>query len=404
MERHIVHLRVPAFAVAVARVRDPGLRDRPLAVAAGLSDRALLLQVSAEARAEGARPGLTLAAARRLCPRLVVLPPDTDLLPRARAALLRLAGRYSPLVEPCGDGRLDIDLTGTTRLFGSARDTARRLRLEVTTALRLPARLGLSINRLVSGLAARVAPADGLADVRPGDEAPFLSPLSAFLLPAVRPIPEGRLLADLNLRRVSALVPLSLEQLVLAFHDRGYALYRQARGVDDSPVRPPARRPEIHVEETLAEDSNDDAVLTTVLTRLSERAGRRLRERGLDAGAALVAVRYADDRTSARPVRLAPGDGGDAPLIARLRALLPEVVARRTRVRRLALTLTRLTPADRQRSLFAPPGGAAAGASATAGSAPLTGALDRIRARHGEATVARLADLRPNAPPGPRVL
>ena len=303
MERHIVHLRVPAFAVAVERVRDPTLRDRPVAVAAGLSDRALLLQASAEARAEGARPGLTLAAARRLCPRLVVLGPDADLLQRARTALLRLAGRYSPLVEPCGNGRLDIDLTGTARLFGSARDTARRLRTEVATALRLPTRLGLSVNRLVSGVAARVAPADGMADVRPGDEAPFLSPLSAFLLPAVRPAPEGRLLADLNLRQVGALVPLSLEQLVLAFHDRGYALYRQARGVDDSPVRPPARRSEIHVEETLAEDSNDDAVLGTVLTLLAERAGRRLRAAALDAGAALVSVRYADDRTSARQLR-----------------------------------------------------------------------------------------------------
>ena len=138
-----------------------------------------------------------------------------------------------------------------------------------------------------------------------------------------------------------------------------------------------------------------------MLTLLAERAGRRLRAAALDAGMALVSVRYADDRTSARSVRLLPGNGGDAPLIALLRALLPEVVRRRTRVRWLALTLTRLAPADRQRSLFAPDRNAGDEAP---GSAPLTGALDRIRARHGEMTVARLADFRPNASPPSRVL
>ncbi len=80
MPRDILHLKIPAFAVAVARVADPALRGRPVAVAPGHSERALLQCVSAEAAAEGVFAGMPLFRARRLCPALILLSPDPELL------------------------------------------------------------------------------------------------------------------------------------------------------------------------------------------------------------------------------------------------------------------------------------------------------------------------------------
>jgi DNA polymerase IV len=398
VERRVAHLKVPCFAVAVERVRDPSLRDRPVAVAAGRSSRAVVVEASPEARAEGVRTGMPLAEARSFCPALTVISPDPDLQQRARAALIQVAGRYSPLVEPHAGGRLDVDLTGTRRLFGAAKDAACRLQKEIAVRLRLPGTLGLSINKLVSGVAARVAPPFGLADVRPGDEAPFLSPLPARILPGVRPEPEGRLLSDLNLRQVAELSALPLPRLLLAFRERGQTLYRQARGLDDSPVRPPCRQPEIHEDETLGEDTNDDGLLLGLLALLVERAGRRLRAAGLEAGTARLAARFADGTGASRRLRLPPLPGDDPSLLALLRPPLEAIASRRTRIRWLGVTLSGLERAARQMRLFAPPDIA------------LARALDRIRERHGAAMIrqlrgysARCVPLAPNAGPLSRV-
>ncbi len=382
MERRIVHLQVVAFPVAVARAQDPSLRGRPVAVSPGRSGRAPVTVVSAEARREGVRPGMSLERARAFCRDLRVIPPDPERQRRALAALQQAAGRYSPLVEPAGGGRLFVDLTGTARLFGAARDVAARLQREAS-ALRLPASLGLAINKLVSGVAARVADRDGLADVAPGREATFLSPLPVALLPAVRPHLEGRLLSELNLRRILEVAALPLSRLLLAFRQSGYPLYRQARGLDDAPVRPPSRQPAVHVDETLAEDANDDRLLAAVLFLLAQRGAARLRAAGLEAAAGRLSVRHADGRGATRRLRLAPPTADDLPLFRRLQPSLAALTARRTRVRWLGLTLEGLQPAARQLPLFPAAGDVREPA--------LAAALDGIRSRYGESAVRRLA-------------
>ncbi|MEJ2726384.1 MAG: DNA polymerase IV, partial [Deltaproteobacteria bacterium] len=51
--RHIIHIHIPAFPIAVARVCRPELRGRPVVVAPPLSERALIVSVSPEARKQG---------------------------------------------------------------------------------------------------------------------------------------------------------------------------------------------------------------------------------------------------------------------------------------------------------------------------------------------------------------
>jgi DNA polymerase-4 len=383
MSRCIVHLQVPAFEVAVERVRDRSLRGRPVAVSPGRAPRAVITSISREAWEEGVRRGMRLDEARALCGGLAIVAPDPDLQRRALDAMVDLARAYSPLIEPHPDGRFFADLTGTTRLFGAERNTALRLGREMTSRLALPCRTALATNKLVSGVATRVGPPVELADIHPGDEGIFLSPLPAVLLPAVRPEREGELLADLNLRRVADLASLPLARLALAFRERAYALYRQARGRDEAPVRPPARQPEIHVEETLAEDTHDDPILEGFLFLLVQRAGCRLRAAHRAAAAARLAIRFADRSGSARRVPLRPGEEGDADLFARLRPVLAGLTARRVRVRWMGLTLAGLAPLVRQLPLF--------GSEAERRGPPLSLALDRLRSRYGEGSVRWLA-------------
>ncbi|MCJ7684203.1 MAG: hypothetical protein MUO68_07905, partial [Desulfobacteraceae bacterium] len=109
MYRHIIHLHIPAFPIAVARVSRPELRERPVAVASPRSERSSILAVSREARSEGVFKGMPLGKARKLCPGLTVLPPNPKVMEEACQNLARSAARYTPLYEPSRPGHIYLD-------------------------------------------------------------------------------------------------------------------------------------------------------------------------------------------------------------------------------------------------------------------------------------------------------
>jgi len=385
--RSVLHVDIAVFAIAVERVVDPGLRGRPVVVAPPGSARAPVLVASAEAAREGIRAGMSVSEARRRCPLLIVLPVNEPLYRRAAAAVLALLGNYSPLVEPAAFGQIFLDLTGTARLFGAANDTAARVRKEIDGRLRLRSTAGVATNKLVSRVAARVIRPDGLCDVFPGAEAPFLAPLPVGVLPEARGDARASL-EDLAVTRVRDLLALSLPQIRIALGRHGDRLHRQAQGIDESPVRSPETIPEVTEEAILPEDSNEEPVLLQALQRLCERAGARLRRLRATPGRLRVSVRHAGGIEARREIRPAVPTAADLLLFREARALLHLARTRRERVRRLELRCTGLVTSPRQLVLFGPerldggPGAGRIGAAET-----LAEAIDRIRIRFGSGTV-----------------
>ena len=76
MDRQIVCLAIPSFEVSLARLNDPSLRTRPLAIAPLNTSRALLREVSLEAMQDGLYVGMPIEHAKRLCPTLHVFSPN----------------------------------------------------------------------------------------------------------------------------------------------------------------------------------------------------------------------------------------------------------------------------------------------------------------------------------------
>jgi DNA polymerase-4 len=172
-----------------------------VAIVPSHSDRGLLQTVSAEARADGVREGMPVYQARRLCPSLMLIPPDPLLAARAMENLLRLAGRYSPTWEAAAPGRLYLDLTGSGRLHGSGRDVAARMEKEIGDALTLWGTVGLAGNKLVSRIASEIIKRPGVCEILRGSEKTFIGPLPVGVLPGVGSARQT-ILQELNLRRV----------------------------------------------------------------------------------------------------------------------------------------------------------------------------------------------------------
>jgi len=381
MSRNILHIDVTDFHVAVERVMEPRLKDRPVAVAIETASRALVFALSREAAANGVRRGMPVHDALKICPGLTVLPPNEDLYRRATVALLELLGQFTPVIEPLRFGHAYLDLTGSVKLFGGVVDAAARAQNEIRRRLRLDANAGVASNKLVSKVATDVVTSQsrkpGLCDVGHGQEEPFLAPLRVGYLPEVQKTTQEQL-RDLNVHLIRELASLSAENLQMVFGRLGIALYQHARGIDNRPVQPTRRAPQIVELESFDDDTNDYQRLQSALFRLLARAARRLRQSRLFTGRLVVEVRYSDCQEGRAQQRL-PAAQDDWALLQHAESVLQHAVTRRVRIRQLTLRLCDLTAASDQLDFFATP----PDPKQTA----LTRALDKIRDRYGDRAI-----------------
>lgn len=381
MDREILHITVPAFPIALARVVHSHLRGRPVAVAPLNSERALVQCVSPEAASDGVYAGTPIFQARKACPSLIVIPPDPHLAAKGSQGLMELSGEFTPIVEP-GAGRVFLDLTASRRLFGPARDVAQRLERGIAAKMGLEAMAGAGANKLVSRVAADVMREPGVYDVFHGSERSFLAPFPVSVLPGVGEARQAMLFRDLNLRRVEQVASLSVPQLRLAVGPFAPLLHDRACGIDRSPVQPPRLTTEIVEEGLLDQEENDDAILLSELLRLVESCGVRLRRLGKGARKLTLSVMYADGAAQEGKSTLATPTSLDLMLLRAVEELYFQTCKRRQRVRGLRLSCDQVAGDAGQMDLFAQ-----AEARVSQKQHDLQETLDALREKHGRNAV-----------------
>jgi DNA polymerase-4 len=379
MFRHIIHLHIPAFPIAVARVSQPELRDRPVAVAPLHSERALILSVSHEARREGIFKGMPLGKAVKFCPGLAVLPPDRELMGKACKVLVRMVAQYTPLWEPSRPGHIYLDVTGTGRLWGQAKEVASRLRREIKKHLCLPGTAGVAGNKMVSSIASRIVSSEGVLDVDHGQESSFIAPLRASVLPGVGHVRRTILLEELGIALVREVAALDMGTLRLVFGRQAYMIHQRAHGIDPTPVYPPCMEPAVAEEVTLPKDENDDGKLLGILYKLVERCSHQLLSRALRPRKAGLFFRYTDQEEVTRRVDLPGVSFWDFELYRPLERVFLKAYHRRVRIRFLKVWFRDFSAPPSQLSLF-PPG-------SPEKKTLVTKALHRIRERYGEGAI-----------------
>ena len=359
MRRAVLYVDPPSFCVTVERLVAPALRQRPLAVAPPGADRATILALSPEAETAGITRGMAVRLARKVCPDLILLPPNPRLYASASRALHEVLQRYAPVIEPRWYGHAFLDVSGTEQLFGPPANLAQRIRREALQRLGLPLNVGVASNKLVSEAATRAGraeaiPADDLwpLSVALGDEARFLAPRLIHVLPEVPDLIRRRL-DDYQLDLIGQVAGIPEPDLCAVFGAAGRALRAGARGIDPRPVLSPEVQSEFRVGHTLATDTNDLGVLHDLLRRFAERLGRRLRQRGLAARRVTITVDYVDYTIGGRGVRV-PEAALDVELWDAARRALSLAMTKRLAVRRLTMTADQPIEANIQLDLWAP--------------------------------------------------
>jgi len=355
MDRQIVCFAIPSFEVAVARLNEPALCARPLAIARLNAPRSLLREISSEAEQEGLSVGMPLDHARLLCPSLHVLSPIPNLIHAADRLLLNVVTDYAPVWEPLQPGAFVMDVTGTAKLFGPACDVAAKVQQEVFKRYSLDGLVAVGSNKLVAQTAATLIEPSELYDVRPGSEQVLMSPILVRTLPGLhRPCMKKVLarLDELNLLTLGDVAESPLKALEVAFGDYARQLSRWAKGIDSVPVFPPAIQPSLEESIALDPDEIDDTALLEQLLDVLQRLCRTLRSQRRVCGSLSVTIRYSDQVEVTQQGCVVPETCWECDLSPVLASLFQRCFRRRIRLCAMTLCMTGLTTYTEQVSLF----------------------------------------------------
>ncbi len=377
--KDVLHIEIPSFPATVEQAAHSSYRGRPVAVTSGSGGRAIVLSASGEARREGIHRGMLLREALKMEHRLIVVDSNPELYQRAMTAITNQVSHYSPYVEPLRYGQVAIDMTGTTRLLGRIKDSAYRMHRDMRESFRLTSSIGISVNKLVSSVAARyIRQYAELFDVLPGNERTFLDPLELKMLPGVGHSTDQILLDELNLKTIGMLATVPINKLILVIGKNALALHQKALGIDLSPVMPPEQRLEIKEEYTFSEDTNDDHLIMGVVYYLIENGCSRLRQQNKKVNSFRIFCRYSDSKVATRTIRLSQATHKEYLMFYHTRKIFEQLFERRTRVRYLSIGFENMIQAAHQTSLFSQvidPDAAKHG--------DLHNAMDKLRSRHG---------------------
>ena len=347
----ILHVDMDAFFVSVELLERPELRGKAVIVGGGPNQRGVVTAASYEARKFGVHSAMPLRTAGRLCPHAVFLDGHHAKYGEWSDRVATILANFSPIVEMVSIDEAYLDLAGTERLHGPPLAAADKLLRTITRATELPCSGGLATTRLVAKVASDQAKPRGLVWVAPGQEARFLAPLSVRKIPGIGEVTE-RALRALGIETVDQLAAVQLEKLEKIFGQWGDALFRKARGGDSYEFVIDAEPKSISHNHTFGEDTNDTEALHAMLSHLSQKACKRLREAGLATRTLTLTIRYAGFDTYTRAKTLSEATRLDTDIFRVIQKLFAEHRNMKRKIRLLGVALSGLTHGGEQLDLL----------------------------------------------------
>src|SRR5436190_8192518 len=251
--RTILHLDADAFFASVEQATDVRLRGKPVAV--GGQKRGIIASASYEARKFGVFTPMPTAHARRLCPKLIILPGDFDKYELFSRLMFSYAYDFTPDVEVGSIDEGYFDLTGARK---PALNIAETIRRAIRQSLKLSVSEGIGSNKLISQIASKLQKPAAFQFVPPGEESQFLSPLVNKWLPGIGPKTAGQLNAA-GLAHIGQIAHTPPDLLALLVGSMAPQLRNFARGIDERPVIPARAAAKSYGEqETFSADTTDE--------------------------------------------------------------------------------------------------------------------------------------------------
>ncbi len=315
--RWILHVDMNSYFASVEQQKNPALRGKPVGVGGKPGTRSVIAAASREAKLRGVKTAMSSWDAIRICPELIIVPPDYETYQAWSETMFGILETLSPSVEIFSIDEAFVELHGIPAgeqgiaaiLHNVAHIKAmlRRHLGEVMTAS-----IGIAHGKRLAKLAGEFHKPDGCVALLGDDEGVTVRQFQqagarAFTrgaLYAQAPIGElagigrklERKLHAVGVRTLADLATKTLDELKPVVFPYEKELYLIAQGVDTAPVIPYwAAKPEQSIGHQYTLPTDLPVVdLPSVLNYLVEKVGQRLRRQGFVAHGVAVYLRKSD--------------------------------------------------------------------------------------------------------------
>lgn len=308
MQKVIFLVDMNAFFISCESTRNQDLFGKPAAVAGDPQKRSgIILAANYEARKFGVRTAMIVHEALRLCPGMLMVPPDHRFYQFKSHEVMDLLSNYTPIVQQNSIDEAWLDMTGTEALFGTPLEAAERIMEDIKVNIGLWCSIGISSNRFLSKMAADMKKPLGITELWEKDIEEKLWPMPIGSMYGVGDKTAEKL-NYLGVKTIGNLAGLEKNYLYKYFGKSGIKLQQRANGIDHSlvEINSPDDIKSIGHSTTLPEDIKDIEKLKHILMQLSEEVGIRARRHNKKGNSIQITLKFSDFKVITRQATIAP--------------------------------------------------------------------------------------------------
>ena len=281
----IMYVDINSCFATIEQQANPLLANKPVAVAAYISDRGCILAASTEAKELGVKTGMRVMEGKKLCKELIVLEPDPPKYRYVNRKLAEIFRTFTPSVQvkSIDEAVLDLSQSPFIRKM-SVRDIGKKIKREIRRQIgeRLTVSIGVGTNSFVAKTASGWEKPDGLTVISKDNWRQILAGLELEDLCGIGPANAGRL-AGAGVVTPVQFLDSPLLTLRAAFQSVSARYwYMRLRGWEVDKVEHVTRT--VGHSHALAQPTADTEKLNQLLYKLVVKMGRRLREKRYQAG------------------------------------------------------------------------------------------------------------------------
>ncbi|MGG5255363.1 DNA polymerase IV [Neobacillus sp. SM06] len=303
--RVVLHVDMNSFYASVEMAYDPSLKGKPLAIAGNVEERrGIIVTCSYEARKFGVKTTMPLWEAKKLCPQLIVKPPNFDRYRAASLGMFELLRQYTHLVEPVSIDEGYLDITESFEL-GAPLQIAESIQKRILNELDLPCSIGVAPNKFLAKMASDMKKPLGITVLRKRDIEKVLWPLSAAEMHGVGKKTASKL-EEIGILTIGDVANGNEIQLKALLGINGIRLKERANGIDYRPVDPESVSDfkSIGNSTTLPKDIANQQELFSILDSLADKVSTRLKRKNVLATTLGITIRYKNRKTITRSKKL----------------------------------------------------------------------------------------------------
>jgi DNA polymerase-4 len=291
-----------AFFISCEMTRNDALVGTSAAVAGDPKKRSgIILAANYEARSCGVKTTMVLHEALKLCPKIILVPPDHRFYQQKSKEVIDLLSNYTPILEQNSIDEAWLDMTGSEGLFGKPVEAAKRIMDEIKDRLGLWCSIGIAENKFLAKMAAEMKKPLGITELWEAD-----IPIKLWPLPVKEMYGIGSKTAEklnhMGMKTIGDLAKCDANRLTNTFGKGGNEIHLHAKGIDDSPVQAHLadEMKSIGRSTTLPEDISDIEKAKLVLMELADDVGMTARRHDKKGRTVHITLKYSDFKVVTR--------------------------------------------------------------------------------------------------------